>query len=122
MDTDPHRKGPLPNGPMPDQGGSTLAQLKDDIDKGKTGQRARTGDPGLSMLGTDDEAGGHPNSPELIDQMRKLEASSSAAPTGGTNAPGAHDQNQKPFPTALALIAAVAVALAAIWFFLLRAG
>ena len=122
MDTDPHRKGPLPNGPMPDQGGSTLAQLKDDIDKGKTGQRARTGDPGLSMLGTDDEAGGHPNSPELIDQMRKLENASSAAPTGGTDAPAVHDQNQKPFPTALLLTLAVVVALAAIWFFLLRAG
>ncbi len=122
MDTDPHRKGPLPNGPMPDAGGSTLAQLKDDIDKGKTGQRARTGDPGLSMLGTDDEAGGHPNSPELIDQMRKLEQSSSAAPTKSGEAPGAHDQNQKPLPIALMLTLAVAVALAAIWFFLLRAG
>jgi hypothetical protein len=121
MDTDPHRKGPLPNGPMPDPGGSTLAQLKDDIDKGATGQRARTGDPGLSMLGTDDEAGGHPNSPELIDQMRQLDRANSAGPTGGA-APAVHDQNQKPLPVALMLTLLVAVALAALWFFLLRAG
>jgi hypothetical protein len=65
MDTDPHRKGPLADGPDADPGGSTLAQLKDDIDKGKTGQRARSGDPGLSMLGTDDEAGGAPQQPRV---------------------------------------------------------
>ena len=121
MDTDPHRKGPLADGPTPTPGGSTLAQLKDDIDKGKTGQRARSGDPGLSMLGTDDEAGGHPNSPELIDQMRQLELANPAGATG-SGAPAAHDQDQKPLPTALLLTLAVALALAAVWFFLLRAG
>lgn len=121
MDTDPHRKGPLPNGPMPSPGGSTVAQLKDDIDKGLTGDRARTGDPGLSMLGTDDEAGGHPNSPELVDQMRQIERANPAAPTSNAGATGAHTQNQRPFPTALLLTLAVVVALAAVWFFLLRA-
>lgn len=122
MDTDPHRKGPLADGPAPAAGGSTLAQLKDDIDKGLTGQRARSGDPGLSMLGTDDEAGGHPNSPELIDQMRQIERANPAAPTTASAAPGAHDQNQRPVPTALLLTLAVVLALAAVWFFLLRAG
>lgn len=122
METDPHRKPPLTDGPAPSPGGSTLAQLKDDIDMGRTGDRARSGDPGLSMLGTDDEAGGHPNSPELIDQMRQIEQGRSNAGTDARQAPGAHDQKQKPLPTGLILTAVVALALALVWFFLLRAG
>ena len=120
MDTDPHRKGPLADGPAPAPGGSTLAQLKNDIDMGRTGDRARTGDPGLSMLGTDDEAGGHPNSPELIDQMRTLEQSRSNAGADSAQAPAVHDQNQKPVPLGLMLTAAAALALLLIWVFILR--
>lgn len=114
MDTNRNLKGPLPDGPDPHPQGSTLAQLKDDIDKGRAGDRARTGDPGLSMLGTDDEAGGHPNSPELIDQMRQIEGARSSGPTG-SGAPATHDQRQKPFPTAVVIAVAVVVALALLW-------
>ena len=120
MDPNRNEKGPLPDGPTPRPGGSTLAQLKDDIDKGRTGDRARTGDPGLSMLGTDDEAGGHPNSPELIDQMRQLDGGRSHAGTDSKHAPAAHDQNQKPGRVALFLTLAVLVGLALLWFFVLQ--
>jgi hypothetical protein len=122
MDTNRNEKGRLADGPDPSAGGSTVAQLKNDIDMGRTGDRARTGDPGLSMLGTDDEAGGHPNSPELVDQMRKLEQGRSNAATDSKQAPGAHDQNQKSLPVGLILTAMVAIALALVWVFLLRAG
>ncbi len=54
--------------------GPTVAQLKADIDSGRTGDKVASPDPGLSALGTDDEAAGRPNSPERIALARKLEA------------------------------------------------
>lgn len=54
-------------------GGATVAQLKNDIDQGRTGDKVAFSDPGLSPLGTDDEAGGFPASPEQIALARKQE-------------------------------------------------
>ncbi len=53
---------------------STVAQLKDDIDSGRTGDKVANADPGLSPLGTDDEAGGNAMTPDQIDIARKTEA------------------------------------------------
>lgn len=51
----------------------TAARLKDDIDSGRTDDRAAMFDPAASPLGTDDEAGGTPNSPESIASARRTE-------------------------------------------------
>lgn len=52
----------------------TTQQLKADIDTGQTGDKVAEGfDPGLSTLGTDDEAAGTPNTPEQVATARKLE-------------------------------------------------
>ena len=59
--------------PAPGRAGPTTAQLKDDIDSGRTGDKVRVGDAGLSPLGTDDEAGGRPNSPEAVALARQHE-------------------------------------------------
>ena len=59
----------------PMNAGSTTAQLKGDIDSGRTGDKNDMLDPGLSPLGTDDEAAGTPPSPERIDLARHEEAS-----------------------------------------------
>ena len=61
----------------PDQ--DTIAQLKDDIDSGRTGDKVAAGDPGLSPLGTDDEAGGNSPSPKQINLARRQEAAIGAA-------------------------------------------
>ena len=53
--------------------GSTTAQLKADIDAGRTGDKVSNADPGLSPLGTDDEAAGFPASAERIDLARRTE-------------------------------------------------
>lgn len=53
--------------------GSTVAQLKADIDAGRTGDKVSNADPGLSPLGTDDEAAGNPASAERIDLARRVE-------------------------------------------------
>ena len=52
----------------------TVAQLKNDIDSGRTGDKVAAIDPGLSPLGTDDEAAGRPLSPEQISLARRQEA------------------------------------------------
>ncbi|MDX7951971.1 hypothetical protein P7D22_12400 [Lichenihabitans sp. Uapishka_5] len=58
---------------------STVAQLKADIDAGRTGDKVANADPGLSPLGTDDEAAGNPVSPDRIDMARRIETRIGAA-------------------------------------------
>lgn len=53
--------------------GATVAQLKRDIDSGETGQKVDFPDPGLSPLGTDDEAAGKPADPAVVAETRKRE-------------------------------------------------
>jgi hypothetical protein len=49
---------------------STILQLQNDIDRGRTGEKVSAFDPAAAPLGTDDEAAGTPNPPELIDMTR----------------------------------------------------
>lgn len=61
--------------------GPTAQQLKADIDSGKTGDKnAGDFDPGLSTLGTDDEAAGTPDTPEQVAAARKLERARPSQP------------------------------------------
>jgi hypothetical protein len=57
----------------PDSSTPTTAQLKADIDSGRTGDKNEVFDPGLSPLGTDDEAAGTPAEPHRIRLARRLE-------------------------------------------------
>lgn len=52
----------------------TTAQLKADIDSGRTGDKNEAFDPGLSPLGTDDEAAGHTPSPDRVALAREQES------------------------------------------------
>ena len=53
--------------------GATVAQLKDDIDSGRTGDKLAGFDPGAAPLGVDEEAGGAPYDPELVAATRVAE-------------------------------------------------
>ena len=53
--------------------GATTAQLKSDIDSGRTADKVAYGDPGLSPLGTDDEAAGTPASAQTVAATRQRE-------------------------------------------------
>jgi hypothetical protein len=44
----------------------TTEQLRRDIDKGRSGSKVDFPDPAAAPLGTDDEAGGTPPSPEAV--------------------------------------------------------
>ena len=57
----------------PDSARPTSAQLKGDIDSGRSGDKNPVFDPGLSPLGTDDEAAGHPPSPFRVALARRHE-------------------------------------------------
>ena len=52
---------------------STVAELKDDIDRGLTGDKIAVEDPATVPLGTDDEAAGTTATPEMIHEVRARE-------------------------------------------------
>jgi hypothetical protein len=52
---------------------SNVTHLKDDIDSGRTGDKAPGFDPAAAPLGTDEEAAGTPPSAFEIEQARRLE-------------------------------------------------
>jgi hypothetical protein len=55
------------------QEGATSAQLKHDIDSGRTGDKVGGFDPAAAPLGTDEEAGGAPLSPQSLQHARAME-------------------------------------------------
>jgi hypothetical protein len=55
--------------------GSTVEQLRDDIDAGRTGDKIDWPDPAAAPLGSDEEAAGTPPSVEAVDTARTIELS-----------------------------------------------
>jgi hypothetical protein len=51
----------------------TMAQLRDDIDRGRTGDKVNVSDPAAAPLGTDEEAAGTPTSADAVRQARDYE-------------------------------------------------
>ena len=73
----------------PDSPRPTVAMLKADINSGRTGDKTEVHDPGLSPLGTDDEAAGHPPSAFRVALARFQETTArwqrGSRPTGGAH-------------------------------------
>jgi hypothetical protein len=61
--------------------GNTAAQLRDDIDSGRTGEKIDWPDPAAAPLGTDEEASGTPPHRRTVEAARRSE---SAAPVKST--------------------------------------
>jgi hypothetical protein len=57
--------------PQPER--ATTEQLRHDIDTGRTYDKVSAPDPALCPLGTDEEAGGTPTSPEAVAWARRYE-------------------------------------------------
>src|SRR5690348_8896044 len=53
--------------------GSAASQLRDDIDRGRTGEKVDWPDPAAAPLGTDDEAAGTPSQTGAINALRHRE-------------------------------------------------
>lgn len=74
VDSDlPPSRAAQPMTPPPDADRPTAAMLKGDIDSGRTGDKVEVFDPGLSPLGTDDEAAGRPPSAFRVALARRYE-------------------------------------------------
>ena len=73
-DQPPHRSAkPIPRPASVDDPVANAAMLKADIDTGRTGDKNEVFDPGLSPLGTDEEAAGTPLTPAQVKQARVQE-------------------------------------------------
>lgn len=95
--------------------GATTAQLKADINSGRTGDKVGGIDPAASPLGTDDEAAGTPPTAEVVADARAQETAGPSSGGAKANAatpslaPDAKLGGQRGLP--LALIAGVLAAL-----------
>jgi hypothetical protein len=106
---DPTEIDPRP-GPASDRGpGSTVAQLKQDITSGATGDKAAIFDPGMANIGTGAEAAGTPMTPEMIELARKTERMQNP-PSGD---PGARANARTGPRLLIALLATVMLGIAA---------
>jgi hypothetical protein len=89
-----------------------MAQLRQDIDSGATGDKVPVLDPAMAPLGTDDEAAGVPPSPEMVAAVRQAERAERRSPLDPT------DNQSDPRGLRLigGLVLAVGLAAAALWF------
>jgi hypothetical protein len=62
----------------PKRTGSTVEQLRADIDSGRTHDKVANADPAVAPLGTDDEAAGTRLDPRAVSRDRRMTASSRA--------------------------------------------
>jgi hypothetical protein len=60
---------------LPSLNRSTISQLRDDIDAGRTGDKVDWPDPAAVPLGTDEEAAGTPSDSWAVDAARRIEVS-----------------------------------------------
>lgn len=72
----PPPPGNLESPEPPDSDRPNVAQLKGDINSGRTGDKAEHVDVGAAMLGTCEEAGGAPPTPQQVKLARANEAAS----------------------------------------------
>ena len=111
---DPTELEPRPRpAPSPDRASdATVAQLRQDITSGATGDKVPVLDPAMSPLGTDEEAAGTPPSPGLVAAVRRAER------TDPHPAAHPHDRGGSRLGLRLAggLLLAVALAAVALWF------
>jgi hypothetical protein len=93
-------------------------QLRDDIDRGRTGEKVNFSDPAAAPLGTDEEAAGTPLDATVVAMVRDRELAK--APDRPKDEAQSSDDSQNPgrgVVPVLAIIAALFAVVAAIWNF-----
>lgn len=97
---------------------ATIDQLRDDIDRGRTGDKVSFSDPAAAPLGTDEEAAGTPLNATLVGMVRERELAkvserleAEAEPPVGSQYPG------RGVNPALAFVAAIFALLALVWYY-----
>lgn len=93
----------------------TSAQLRDEIDKGGTGDKVPFSDPAAAPLGTDAEAGGHPPDVYQVKRAAAVEtprAKSADRQKGPADLQGAGLSSRVPVIAAMVLIGLIVILLA----------
>ncbi|KAA0122466.1 hypothetical protein CIW48_18305 [Methylobacterium sp. P1-11] len=103
----PPPPGNLPCDPPPDSEAPTTAQLKGDIDSGRTADKTPHMDIGAAPLGTCEEAGGTPPTSQEVRIARQNERAPSERAAKGY----AHQRQPWVLPLYIGFIAAAAVGL-----------
>lgn len=103
----PPTPGNLDVAEPPDSDSPNSAQLKGDIDSGRTGDKAVHMDVGAAMLGTCEEAGGAPPTPQEVKLARKNEAASERV----RDAADPHGQRSWTMPLYIGIVAAICAVL-----------
>lgn len=105
-----------PSRPTGTDAAPNAAQLKADIEQGRTGDKVQMSDPGLSPLGTDDEAAGTPPTPERVAAARAYETRE-RWPEGKADNPALQPRTGPALPLFIGLIVLIgAIFLALLWF------
>ena len=68
----------------------TVSKLRDDIDRGRTGDKVAWPDPAAAPLGTDEEAAGTPIPPEAVAQAHAYELAGASSTGQGAADPNLH--------------------------------
>ena len=98
-----------------DGGGAQSARLRDDIDRGSTGDKVAFSDPAAAPLGTDAEPGGSPTELGAMAEARKAEGESKE-PRQPKKSPAELQRTSHPRPlVTVAVLAVVIAGLALIW-------
>jgi hypothetical protein len=93
--------------------GATSAQLRDDIDSGRTGDKVPALDPAAAPLGTDEEAAGTPTPAQAVAMNRRAERREHLETAASDHASG--DQRRGPGAMTV-LVLVVLVGLSIGWF------
>jgi hypothetical protein len=103
----PPPPGNLDAAEPPDSASPTAAQLKGDINSGRTGDKIAHTDVGAAMLGTCDEAGGTPPTPQRVKLARANEAASEQV----RNASDPHGKRTWTMPLYIGVVVAICAIL-----------
>ena len=95
----------------PESDNPTTAQLKADIDSGATGDKTEVFDPGLSPLGTDEEAAGTPPTTARTKPARLQETVERWRRTGRKTSAAHNKDDSGALLTFVVLTAAIAVVM-----------
>jgi hypothetical protein len=87
---------------------STVEQLRDDIDHGRTGDKIDAPDPSIAPLGSDEEAAGTRIDPGSIEAARTLEVSR-------PRQAASHDEGAAWLPVAFALALGAGLVAWIVW-------
>jgi hypothetical protein len=109
---DPTELEPRPRRAPDDGPRATVAQLRQDIDSGATGDKVPVIDPSSTPLGTDAEAAGAPPSPEMVAALRQAERAERRSPLDPTD----NQTDPRGLKPIGALALAVVLAGIAFWF------